>query len=815
MPITTVADLFNALIQSRESSGVRNILAEIGDSADVEIGKPFGPLGLQWHPFDDNLSNVSSIGLGTKPGRSLTERVTNAMDAVLEARLPAGVAKLPTSCRQAAKQWFGRPITGPDDGLFRWKYGDGDYDRLINLVLLPSGNEAAPTVDVLDKGIGLRPAEFPDTILSLQRGNKLTKLHLIGAFGQGGAATLSFSDYALVVSRHKQEPKVVGFTLIRVLTLSDLYKEDAYAYLALPRAGREVSIPSIEMSGPIKLYSPNDNVSHLPELASGTLVRHFGYKLPGVSGSLSPSEGNLYHYLHVSLFDPLFPFRVIDLRDAKRARDELVTGNRNRLMRLVQKTEEGAEGRIEIRHHRPMEYVAPHGTTDPSIGIEYWVVFAFRKGPKGKEKEQVLRPASNEVFAQKGHPIIGTLNGQNQGELTARHIRDARLALVSRHIVVHIDASNASPRVRRELFSTNREGFKDGDVLKDLTRVLMRIIEEDEELHKIEKELTERVTKRETEQTNKEVIEQITKLLLDAGLEVSKPGSTQIEGGGDKQHVSEPKRSGYRKADPLPTLPYPQVTKFVITSPKPDMKVRQNDHEVVLVETDADAQFDNENRIAIRSEPAVLETIGKAPLRGGRIRWRLRPLEGTKVGVKGSVVATLTKPDGTQLQDSIPFEVLPAKEAKSKREQGLVPPFTVLPVSPEDVEIWSDLWPDLSEGVTADQQAVVAYKAMKAGAEIKVYYSTVFEPYQSMVERLKQENAALAPLFQTSYEVWVGYHAILQEQARVSLPDGVADADAERILEEDRIRVARMQVKQALQTANLRSQLMKAEAEVE
>jgi hypothetical protein len=174
-----------------------------------------------------------------------------------------------------------------------------------------------------------------------------------------------------------------------------------------------------------------------------------------------------------------------------------------------------------------------------------------------------------------------------------------------------------------------------------------------------------------------------------------------------------------------------------------------------------------------------------------------------------------TKPDGTQLQDSIPFEVLAAKEAKSKREKGLVPPFTVLPVSPEQVEIWSSLWPNLSEGVTADDQAAVAYKAMKAGSEIKVYYSTVFEPYRSILDRLKQENPALAPLFDTSYAVWVGYHAILQEQARSGLPGGVDEDAAELILEEDRIRVAKMQVKQALQTANLRSQLMKAEAEVE
>ena len=119
MSIATIADLFHALIRTKESSQVRKILADIGDSSDVGIEQPFGPLGVQWHAFSDNLSNVSSIGLGTKPGRSLTERVTNAMDAVLEARVPVGVTNLPTSCRQTAKQWFGRPITGPDGGLSR------------------------------------------------------------------------------------------------------------------------------------------------------------------------------------------------------------------------------------------------------------------------------------------------------------------------------------------------------------------------------------------------------------------------------------------------------------------------------------------------------------------------------------------------------------------------------------------------------------------------------------------------------------------------------------------------------------------------
>ncbi len=177
----SIETLFRDLIEARTSEEVRLALTRVGNTPDTDIRSTFGPLQLRWEPFGDNLSNISSIGLGTKPGRSLTERLTNAIDAILEDRasttLPA-----PESSRAAAQQWFGRPVTGPDDGLYKWKYEHTKYDRLINVVLLPSGVETAPTIDVIDAGVGLAASAFRRTILSLQAGNKLTKRYLIGAF---------------------------------------------------------------------------------------------------------------------------------------------------------------------------------------------------------------------------------------------------------------------------------------------------------------------------------------------------------------------------------------------------------------------------------------------------------------------------------------------------------------------------------------------------------------------------------------------------------------------------------------------------------
>src|SRR5262249_25581182 len=151
--------------------------------------------------------------------------------------------------------------------------------------------------------------------------------------------------------------------------------------------------------------------ARLPLLQKGVFVRHYGYQLSGLTGKLGPAPGNLYHYLHVSMFDPLFPFRVIDRRDADQPREELITGSRNRLMRLAtekssnESTDE--ESGSQIRHHRPMEYVTPPGSTDPSIGIEYWVVFNFKK----VKKDVTLRSHSNELYVHRGHPVVGVLNG--------------------------------------------------------------------------------------------------------------------------------------------------------------------------------------------------------------------------------------------------------------------------------------------------------------------------------------------------------------------------------------------------------------------
>jgi hypothetical protein len=795
-------ELLDALLKCHTRKQVLDVLRLLGDDDSVSIDQPFGANKLRWRAFGDKESNISTIGLSTKAGKSLTERITNAIDALLEERAQqAKTESLPESPRLAAQEWFGRPMSGPDSGLFQGL--PSPVDSRIAVALLPSGVEDGPTVDVLDQGCGLSPTEFPKTILSLQAGNKIRKRHQIGAFGQGGSSTLGFSDYVIIISRSRSNQQIVGFTLIRVLKLDQSYKEDCYAYLT----GGDGNVFSVDLAGEgqsgLTLY-PSVGSQKPPELTKGTLVRHIGYRLSGIAKALAPSPGNLYHYLHYSLFDPVLPFRVWDFRNESKPKSEYVGGARNRLMKAAierqQESDDDMGGnRVHVKHHRPMEYIVPAGAEKPCIGIEYWVVLALKKNSEGN---LILRSNSAELYVQPHHPIVGTLNGQTQGELTGLMFKELGLGLLARHTIVHIDASAADTRVRRELFSTSREGFKEGPILDSIVFALRKMLDEDEELDKIESELTERLAKRDTEATKEEVKKQVTRLLKEAGLHVSESARSDVEGKGDRRIVTRQRRKPYRKRDPLPTLPFPNVTFVRFAAPEQHLEVHLQDSELVLIETDADAEFDRRGLIGIASTDDLLMIDSKSNLSGGRIRWRLRPSDAASAGATGELRVFLTKPNGVQLNSSISFEVLPAKERPAKVGKTEVPPFDIQPVSPSDAEKWGLCWPD--DDGDDERQQKHAYIAMDLAGKTWVYYSTVFPPFATTLERLKLSAPELVEPFTTAYEVWIAYHAILQKQAEEAAGlDGASDDKLDDIMDVQRAVVATMQVKQAQQFAEL------------
>lgn len=812
MAIQTIEELFGRVLAARKKADIDVILKELGDKQDIGLDTEFGSLKCKWVPYGGRESNESTIGLASKPGRSLTERITNGQDALLELARIQHSGDVPKSPRRAAAEWYGRAETGPSSGLYSAEDKEGDLSRSLCVVLSDSGLSGAPTVDVVDAGIGLAPEEMPTTILSLQEGNKVTKPYLIGAFGQGGSSTLGFSKYAVIMSRSVASPDRVGFTIVRLVDPGADYDLDVYAYLTI-----KGNVPYVARNAgeAIALYEES-KLKRPPELRHGTLVRHIGFELSGLDKGLSPAPGNLYHYLHLSLFDPLLPFRVMDIR-GEAAKDERIGGSRNRLMKLVERGEEddSESGRTSVIHHKEMEDIIPLDSEESRIGVEYWVIEAKRT-TKG---ELHLRSSSNELFVQRGYPVVATLNGQNQGELPAKFVKDLGLGLVSRHIVVHLDASRCDRLVRRELFTTTREGFKEGKQLNNIRTTLAGMLKDDERLKEIEQELADRLINRENQTSNDKVKKQITKLLRDAGFsktadgESEDPGGEQDGGpGGSTGGGGGDGRGGGGSApDPLPTKPYPDVTRWEIVSPNQTTRVRLNGRSAVRIETDADARFDTEGLISLEFEPKKVEVASLSALKGGRKQWRLRAAEGAKVGDSGTVTAVLRTPNGGELRSAIRFEIAAPIDAGDKGKKGKVPDFEIVAISPdkeEDVDTWMQLWPQ-HEDAPRTEKAKVAYKVLKAGDKTVVYYSTGYGPYVERLERMNAKSNALAELFDENYQVWIGYHAILQLPA-----DQLADESSAETLEEERCRVAQVQLRVAEELSELQRRASRVVEEV-
>ena len=142
-----------------------------------------------------------------------------------------------------------------------------------------------------------------------------------------------------------------------------------------------------------------------------------------------------------------------------------------------------------------------------------------------------------------------------------------------------------------------------------------------------------------------------------------------------------------------------------------------------------------------------------------------------------------------------------------------MPDFEILPINPDDdPDKWGIAWPDLSDGATEAQLGAVAYKPVRAGGKLIVYYSTIFIPYRNQIVKLTSESKALLELFRSQYEVWIGYHAILQESFRTDDKEGIDPNALDRVWEAERTRVAQMQVKQARTMAEFMRRALREEA---
>jgi len=743
----TSDDLLAVLLAAQQSDVVRDglddFLAHYGARAT-------------WAPLGGRENNSGTVEVSADPGRAIVERITNGVDAVLEAEHDSR-GGIPTcrSPREAASAWLNVPPAGLSALTPAQRRQLG---RRVTVLLEDGEGRTSRIVDITDLGIGISSDRMPGTILSLNESNKLQKHYLAGTYGQGGSATFANSRYTLIASRNSAEA-AVGFTVVRYDELpADRYKRGHYVYLTL-----DGSVLTASMT-----------VDQFPD--HGTKARHFGYDLSAYPSPVGPNS--LYGLLNMVLFDPVMPVwldnRVHDYR-------RIIKGSRNALNGAVDEGDERRTG--PSLAHQVRTFFVQLGDFG-RVGIEYWVLEAPSSGNK--------TPIAGFVNPRK--PVVITHGGQNQAELSSVLVRKhCELPYLTSRLICHVDCDGLTPEAKRAFFVSNREDARRGSVYEQIERELISTLKSDDELTRLNNEARHRGMEREDEGAQQMLRNEVARLLRIHGLEVGQATGTVAGAGSERERPTHPRRS---RGKPEPIAPSDPPTFIrLVWDEEEGIPFYGEQRRYIRIETDASSAYHDPNhpersRVNVILTGPGLRLVGSTPLQGGRMRIIVECAIGTPIDAAGVLRVELSRAGLPTLGDERTTHVVQRPPARSSQHRISLPPFVVRKVTGPDDPVWLGLqWPGNVEEV--------ASAAEMEGGVLVVYYSEVFPQYLSRRMALEQRDTASATSFQKRYETWLAVHALLlhhqEEQAEtdgeLALPTGNGD-DKEEHERRERIRLA-------------------------
>ncbi len=742
----TVRELYQQL---ESADSVANV------EATLEAFEAAHSHAVRWVPVGGRENNRGSIEVSGDPGRSAVERLTNGMDAILEAEYERHHGR--PDCRspmEAASAWLNIPETGLS-GLTPAQRRS--LAQRVTIRLLPGDGRDLRIIEVRDRGIGLTPEQMPGTILSLGESNKIQKYYLAGTYGQGGSSTFASAQCSTILTRYDNH-STVGFTVVRFLDLPpEQFKTGHYVYLTLNGRVLELDLP-------------------LTEFEVGTLVRHYGYDLSGYPSPVGPNS--LYGLLNQVLFDPVLPVwfdnRVHNYR-------RVIKGSRNALNGAVDEDDEARRGPT-LDHHVPLFYVTL-GDFGP-MGIEYWVL----ERPSQSNK----RPTA--AFVNPSRPIILTIHGQNHGELSSALVKkQAELPYLTQRLIIHIDSNSITPTAKRALFISTREDARRGMVYELIHQELIRVLRSDDELTRLNNEARQLGMREQDESALQQARREVARLLRLQGISIGEPVGEETSTRGERpERPTHPPRV---RPQPRPIeLHEPPTYIRILWEPNVEIPFYAQQRRYIRVETDANSTYHNSHnpaasRINVIVSGAGVALRGSTPLQGGRMRVILDGSTGAQVGATGTVRVELMRTGLPSLVDERAFRIIETPLARpASREVGL-PPFEFHPVEGPEDQIWTDLvWPE-------DPNLVASSAQMEDGVLI-IYYSTVFPKYSGHLAAFERRDPALVRSFTERYKIWLAVHSLLlyRSQQEVETARGTGpelDPEiAEQREREERCRVA-------------------------
>lgn len=473
-----------------------------------------------WKFYGDKENNFSTAGnQQSKPDQALVEKLINSIDANFIAECYKN--KIDPESKDAPESISDAMI----------KFFNIEHGKLANMntlersklseriCLIATGNKTSPCYSIVDKGEGQFPEAMKDTLLSLDKSNKLRIQFVQGKFNMGGTGVFRFcgeKNLQLIIT--KRNPFLLngttknewGFTIVRRENPTSTVRSSCYRYLA-----PNDKILSFQADA-LDLLPGKYPIAYSEPLQYGTFIKLYEYQIgPGLRSNILFELFNRLSLLMPSLG---LPIRVYERRKGFSGHSYETT-----LSGLTVRLEEDKRDKIEEGF-----------PTSGSVNID---------GQNLKVLVYVFKRKQRENYARK-EGVIFTINGQTHGFLTNTFFtrNSVQLGYIADSILILIDCSEIAGRHREDLFMNSRDRLSDGRLKSSIESELADLLKNHKGLRSLkEKRRREDIEgKLEDSKPLAQVIESILKKsptlskLFIKGIRLPNPFNTKNTGSQDK-----------------------------------------------------------------------------------------------------------------------------------------------------------------------------------------------------------------------------------------------------------------------------------------
>lgn len=413
-----------------------------------------------WRPYGEgNKNNFATFeNQQSEAIPALVEKITNSIDALLLKRcrikgIDPKSKSAPLTMSQAVEMFY-----GIKNGDFSEVTEKDKRGIASDIQLIATGDKQSPNILSYDNGEGQHPDDFPDTFLSLLKGNKTNIPFVQGKYNMGSTGAVVFCReyrYQLIGSRRPPEllPKgkndEFGFTIVRRHPLSeeeeDSFRSSWYEYFTVDGKIPHFKVVTLDLG----LWER--------DFISGSIVKLYSYDLP--RGSRSDIRLDLWRDLNQFLYHPALPILLYEKRfKGGHSETKLMQGNKTRLL---------------IHDREKKEITIPlsiSGHNFGSVGLEITV---FKHDTKQTE------------FI-KDKAVIFTLNGQVHGSEQRRFIsQELGFSMLRDSMLIQVDCTNIKTSFRQDLFMASRDRLKGSEKKQNLIDKIINALKSNEILKEI------------------------------------------------------------------------------------------------------------------------------------------------------------------------------------------------------------------------------------------------------------------------------------------------------------------------------------------